>query len=160
MKYMPSSTVENWIQRKNQRTGGTDFDETKWERFNSIRRKLIYELYHQGQGLLLGSDAPQVFNVPGFSIHHELQYMLDAGLTPLEALQIGTLQPAIFFDEEGQYGEIIEDASADFIMTNKNPMEDLARLRHPEGVMVRGRWLSRKDIDQKLADLAERNKGK
>ena len=157
---MPASTIQNWIDRKNQRTSGSDFDKNQWNRFNDIRRKLMYELHHNGAGLLLGSDAPQVFNVPGFSIHHELQYILDAGLTPLEALQIGTLNPAEFFGQEGQYGELIEGASADFILTNGNPLDDLGNLRHPEGVMVRGQWLSRNEIDQKLSDLAERNRSR
>ncbi len=158
MKYMPASTIENWINRKNQITDGSGFDAAKWNRFNEIRRNMIFQLQQDGQGLLLGSDAPQVFNVPGFSIHHELQFMLEAGLTPLEALQAGTLHPATFFGEEGGFGEITEGASADFIMTDKNPLEDLSHLGHPEGVMVRGRWLNKNEINQKLADLAERNK--
>lgn len=158
MKYVPASTIESWINRKNQITDGTQFNAERWNRFNDIRRKLIFKLQQDGQGLLLGSDAPQVFNVPGFSIHHELQYMLEAGLTPLEALQTGTLHPATFFGEEGSFGEIIQGASADFIMTDKNPLKDLAHLSHPEGVMVRGYWLSKDEIGQKLADLAERNK--
>lgn len=160
MKYVPHSTLESWIKRKNQITSGPSFDTQKWERFNDIRRKLIYHLQHHGQGLLLGSDAPQVFNVPGFSIHHELQYMLEAGLSPLEALQTGTINPAVFFGEEGGFGEIIEGSSADFIMTKNNPLDDLTVLLHPEGVMVRGRWLSRGEIDQKLSELAERNKAR
>lgn len=160
MKYMPASTIENWIERKNRITGGPGFDSAKWERFNNIRRSMIYQLHHHGQGLLLGSDAPQVFNVPGFSIHHEMQYMLEAGLTPLEVLQIGTINPAKFFDREGDFGEIIEGASADFILSNGNPLEDLNNLKHPQGVMVRGMWFSREEIDQKLADIAARNEGK
>ncbi|MBY5958448.1 amidohydrolase family protein [Membranicola marinus] len=157
MKYMPASTIKSWTNRKNDITDGSRFNAETWNRFNEIRRELILKLHQDGQGLLLGSDAPQVFNVPGFAIHHELQYMLDAGLTPLEALQIGTINPAVFFGEEGNYGEIIEGASADFIMTDKNPLKDLSNLQHPDGVMVRGRWLSRDEMDKKLADLAARN---
>ncbi len=160
MKYVPQSILESWVKRKNQITSEPAFDAKKWERFNDIRRKLIYQLQHHGHGLLLGSDAPQVFNVPGFSVHHELQYMLEAGLTPLEALQAGTINPAVFFGEQGEFGEIIEGSSADFIMTKKNPLEDLSILQHPEGVMVRGQWLNREEIDQKLGQMAERNKEK
>ncbi len=160
MKYMPVSTINNWVERKNQMTTAPGFDEEKWERFNDIRRQMIYQLQHEGHGLLLGSDAPQVFNVPGFSIHHEMQYMLEAGLTPLEILQTGTIHPAQYFDQEGEFGEIITGASADFILTADNPLENLKHLEQPKGVMVRGKWLSREAIDQKLADLAERNKNR
>lgn len=157
MKYMPSSTIDNWVKRKNQLTSGKDFDRAKWLRFNDLRRKLIYQLHHKGHGLLLGSDAPQVFNVPGFSIHHEMQYMLEAGLTPLEVLQTGTIQPAIYFNEEGNFGEILPGASADIILTNGNPLEDLSHLQNPDGIMVRGEWLSKEIIEEKLEDLAKRN---
>ena len=159
MKYMPADMVENWVQRKKQIVAGPGFDSVKWEKYNEIRRSMIYQLQHEGQGLLLGSDAPQVFNVPGFSIHHEMQYMLEAGLTPLEILQTGTLNTAIFYEREGDFGEIVEEASADFILSKGNPLEDLKNLQQPDGVMVRGTWLDRTEIDQKLADLAARNKG-
>src|SRR5690554_666049 len=160
MKYMPASTIQSWIERKNQLTSNPGFDSDTWNTFNDIRRDMIHQLQHNGQGLLLGSDAPQVFNVPGFSIHHEMQYMLEAGLTPLEVLQTGTINTAIFFEQEGEFGEIIEDASADFILSNGNPLEDLGHLKDPEGVMVRGRWLSKEEIDEKLSDLASRNENR
>lgn len=157
MKYMPASTIESWVNRKNQLTEGPGFESEKWNTFNDIRRQMIYQLQHNGQGLLLGSDAPQVFNVPGFSIHHEIQYMLEAGLTPLEVLQTGTINTARYFDQEGEFGEIIENASADFLLSEGNPLEDLGHLENPDGVMVRGRWLSREEIDEQLSDLARRN---
>jgi imidazolonepropionase-like amidohydrolase len=154
MKYMNPETLQSWIASKNNLTTGEQYDPEQWQRFNKIRHQLIKALHDQGQGLLLGSDAPQVFNVPGFSIHHELQGLLDAGLTPLEALQIGTLQPATFFN--GNFGEVKKGKSADLILVNKNPLEDLGNLRHPAGVMVRGTWLDGKTINEKLAAIAEK----
>lgn len=153
MKYMPKSTIDKWISSKKDLTAG-DFNEDQWEAFNQIRRKLIYELQQHGHGLLLGSDAPQVFNVPGFSIHHELDAMIRAGLSPLEAIQSGTLNPALFFDREGDFGEVTEGVSADFLLLNANPLEDMKALKMPAGVMVRGTWLSRGDIDERLERIA------
>ena len=155
MKYMPASTIENWVSSKQNLVGDDSYTAAQWKEFNNIRLKLIQELHRNGHGLLLGSDAPQVFNVPGFSIHHELQGMLDAGLGPLEAIQIGTLNPARYFGMEGEFGEIITGASADLLLLNANPLEDLDNLQELEGVMVRGRWLSREDIDNRLAEIAE-----
>jgi imidazolonepropionase-like amidohydrolase len=155
MKYMPASTIEDWVSSKQNLVGTDAYSAEQWKEFNAIRLKLIQELHRNGHGLLLGSDAPQVFNVPGFSIHHELQGMLDAGLSPLEAIQIGTLNPAKYFGMEGEFGEVITGASADLLLLNANPLEDLDNLQEPEGVMVRGRWLSREDIDNRLAEIAE-----
>ena len=158
MKYMPASTLESWVNSKTGLITDENYRAEQWEKFNEIRRQLIYQLHQNGHGLLLGSDAPQVFNVPGFSIHHELQGMLDAGLSPAEAIRIGTLNPAVFFGREGDFGEVAEGASADLILLPASPLEDLKILKEHEGVMVRGRWLSRDRIEQRLAEIAENAK--
>ena len=156
MQYMPVSTLENWKRRKEQSTGkGSGFSAQQWEDFISLRRQLIKALQEEGQGLLLGSDAPQLFNVPGFSIHHEMAGMLRAGLSPLEILQSGTLNPAIFYEMGDEFGEIKEGLSADFFLVSGNPLEDLANLRKVEGVMVKGTWISKADIEKKLNSIAE-----
>ncbi len=155
MQYMPASTLANWKRRKEQSTGeGSGFSEAQWEEFIGIRRELIKALQEDGQGLLLGSDAPQLFNVPGFSIHHEIAGMQRAGLSPLQILQSGTINPAVFFGMEDEFGEIKTGLTADFFLVSGNPLEDLENLRNVEGVMVRGSWISKADIDNKLEAIA------
>jgi len=160
MKYMAKTTLDNWKNRKSQYTDTEDFSESQWEQFNEIRRELIYKLQKEGHGMLLGSDAPQLFNVPGFSIHHEIEGMEKAGLTPLEIIKSGTINPAIYFGEEHNYGEVKEGLSADLILLNDNPLSDLKALKNISGVMVRGQWLSKETIDKKLEDIAARNANK
>ena len=155
MKYMWKSTLDQWVESKASLTGDESYSAEQWQAFNSIRQKLILELHRGGQGLVLGSDAPQVFNVPGFSIHHELQSMLDAGLTPLEALQTGTLNAALYFDQEGNWGEVKTGFVADLVLLDKNPLKNMNNLKNPAGVMVRGRWISRDFIQKELAKIAE-----
>jgi len=155
MQYMPKSTIENWVKGKKGLVSSDRYDPERWVRFDQIRKKLLFALQQDGHGILLGSDAPQIFNVPGFSIHHEIKGMLNAGITPLQALQAGTINPAKFFDMEGQFGEIIEGASADFILLKANPLDNMEALRSNDGVMVRGRWLSRGEIDAQLAKIAK-----
>ncbi|MEM1134694.1 MAG: amidohydrolase family protein [Bacteroidota bacterium] len=155
MKYMPKTTLENWIKSKENLISDPEYSTEKWNAFNTLRLKIIYNLQKKGHGLLLGSDAPQVFNVPGFSIHHELAGMLAAGLSPLEAIQIGTINPATFLNKTGEFGEIIKGASADCILVANNPLEDLQALRAINGVMVRGKWLSKKFIDNKLEEISK-----
>ena len=158
MQYMPKSTVEQWVNSKKGLVTDPDYSVEKWQRFNTIRQTLIKALQDNGYGLVLGSDAPQVFNVPGFSIHHEMQGMIDAGLSPLEVIQSGTVNAARFFEMEGQFGEVAKGASADLLLLESNPLDDLANLRNPTGVMVRGRWLDREVINKRLAEIAERAK--
>ncbi|WP_297792036.1 amidohydrolase family protein, partial [uncultured Eudoraea sp.] len=156
MQYMPVSTLENWRKRKEASTGpDSNFDKKQWEMFIAIRRKLIYALNKDGQGLLLGSDAPQLFNVPGFSIHHEIKGMLASGLTPIEIIKTGTINPARFFDMEAVFGQLKEGMTADILLVNSNPVENISALKDLSGVMVRGVWLSKEAIDQKLQLIAQ-----
>jgi len=156
MKYMPVSTLADWKRRKDESTSpDTGFNEEQWNKFTAIRRELIYKLQHHGHGLLLGSDAPQLFNVPGFSIHRETEGMVMAGLTPLEILQSGTQNPALFFGMEDIFGAIKEGLDADLVLLNSNPLLDISALKDISGVMVRGKWLSKEFIDEKLKDIAK-----
>ncbi len=156
MKYMPVSTLENWKQRKNQYTiENPNFNEEQWQQFNVIRRQLIKRLQENGHGILLGSDAPQLFNVPGFSIHHEIQGMIGAGLSPLEILQSGTINPATYVDMESVFGQVKEGFIADLVLLDANPLDDIKALKQISGVMIKGTWISKATIDEKLAKIAD-----
>ncbi|MDP6377343.1 MAG: amidohydrolase family protein [Pseudomonadales bacterium] len=106
-----------------------------------MRRNLLRSLHAAGVGILLGSDSPQIFNVPGFSIHRALQSMVEAGLTPYEALVTGTVNPARFFDQEQAFGSLQPGTEADTVLLNSNPLDDISNTRDIRGVMVTGRWL-------------------
>ena len=155
MRYMPVATLESWKQRKNQYTfDNPNFNEKQWQQFNVIRRQLIKRLQEKGHGILLGSDAPQLFNVPGFSIHHEISGMITAGLSPLEILQSGTINPALYAGQENVFGQVKEGFSADLVLLAANPLEDITALKQITGVLVRGHWLSKDTIDKKLVIIA------
>ena len=155
MKYMPEATLENWRERKIQATGpDSGFDADMWNNFIDIRREMIKAVQDEGQGLLLGSDAPQVFNVPGFSIHHEIDYMEKAGLSPLEIIQSGTINVAEYMGMSDTFGEIKTGLSADAILLRNNPLEDLDALKELNGVFMKGQWISREMIDKELEKIA------
>ena len=155
MQYMPKTTLENWRNTKNSYMEDESFTEAQWQQFDAIRRQLIKKLQANGHGILLGSDAPQLFNVPGFSIHHEMASMERAGMTPLEVIQSGTVNPAVFFNAEDDYGQVKEGFWADLILLNGNPLESLSALQQNEGVIVRGRYLSTEIIQEKLNEIAQ-----
>ena len=106
-----------------------------------------------GVGLLLGSDAPQVFDVPGFSTHQELQYLVDAGLTPYEALKTGTMNVGVFYQKPNEMGVIKEGAYGDVVLVNANPLENIANTQKIEGVLVGNRWMNRAALDDMLKKL-------
>ncbi|HEY8520700.1 MAG TPA: amidohydrolase family protein [Gammaproteobacteria bacterium] len=156
MAYVSPQTREQWAAAKRQLMSSPGYSAEKARQLVQVRRELLKALHDAGAGLLLGSDAPQVFNVPGFSLHHELVAMVEAGLTPYEALRMGTVNPAVFFEAEDEFGTIREGLAADLILVSGNPLEDVRALSRIEGVMVRGRWLDRESIDQRLEGIAAR----
>jgi imidazolonepropionase-like amidohydrolase len=154
MKYMPADTVARWHRAKRELLDDANYHPATAARAIAIRQKLILELHRNGAGLLLGSDSPQIFNVPGFAIHRELEYLVDAGLTPFEALQTGTANPAKFFGKSGEFGVVQTGAEADLILLDANPLDDISNTRRIHGVMIRGRWLPRNELDELLDGLA------
>jgi imidazolonepropionase-like amidohydrolase len=121
--------------------------------FIALRRKLIYECNKNGVGLLLGSDAPQVFDVPGFSVHHELQYLVDAGLTPYDALRTGTVNVGVFLDRPNDMGIIKAGSVSDLVLLNGNPLNDIHQTKNIEGVMLGNKWLPKDYIESALKKL-------
>jgi imidazolonepropionase-like amidohydrolase len=155
MKYVSAPQLAKWIERKEQFLDSTDVTADMRRRFLSLRRKLLIALYRGGVPILLGSDAPQVWNVPGFSIHRELQRMVDAGLTPYQALELGTRNVAAFFATQDRTGIVEVGKRADLVLLEENPLSDITRTSHVAGVMLGGRWLSRAEIDRRLATYVE-----
>lgn len=154
MKYMPKATLENWRRVKNQYMEDPAWDAEQWKTFDAIRLELIRRLSTEGYGLLLGSDAPQLFNVPGFSLKHEIAGMRRAGLSPIEILRMGTIYPARFFGQDGVWGSLDTGKEADILLLSTNPLEDPGALDSLEGIMVRGAWFSREDLDRRLLEIA------
>jgi imidazolonepropionase-like amidohydrolase len=156
LAYVSPQTREQWANAKRNVTSAPGYDADRALALVDVRRELIKALHDAGAGLLLGSDAPQIFNVPGFSLHRELEAIVAAGLTPYEALRTGTANPAVFFDATDEFGTIREGLVADLMLVSGNPLADVAALAHPEGVMVRGRWLDRATLDAGLEEIAAR----
>ena len=151
-KYMDKKVVNQWIDTKKNLMDNAQYDANKIEDFIKLRRKLIYECQQSGVGLLLGCDAPQIFNVPGFSTHNELKYLVDAGLTPYQALRTGTVNVAKYLNLS-EVGTIKPGAIADLVLINGNPLTDITNTKKVEGVMMRGKWLSKNEIEAGLKKL-------
>jgi hypothetical protein len=156
MRFMPQSVVKQWLASREKLVQTAGVTAGRAERFIALRRTLIRELHEGGVPLLLGSDAPQVFNVPGDSALEELRVYVEIGLTPAEALATGTSNVARFFGAGERFGQVREGFDADLLLLDANPLEDVSAVRRIAGIMVRGRWLSRKERDAMLERLARR----
>ena len=153
MIYLGAGLRNSWVKSVEQARNGVST--AQQENFILTRRRLVYELQQAGAGLLLGSDAPQIMNVPGFSTHEELRLLVLAGLTPLQALQTGTINPAQFFGYSDR-GRIAAGQMADLVLLQSNPLEDILATRNIQGVMRGGRWYSKEQLEKMLAGVANR----
>lgn len=122
-----------------------------------VDARVVRALQAAGAPLLLGTDTPNPFVFPGFSIHGELRTLVEAGLSPFDALRAGTVNAAAFLGEAGVFGTVRVGARADLLLLEGNPLKDLTTLRAPVGVMVRGNWLPRHRLVARLAEIEARN---
>jgi imidazolonepropionase-like amidohydrolase len=155
MRYMPAATVERWVSAKQRQLDERGFDARIGARAIAIRRSIILALHEAGARLLLGSDAPQVFNVPGFSLYRELAFLVEAGLTPYEALQTGTSAAAEFLGTNAGFVAIGRDA--DLVLLDANPLTDISNTRRVHGVMLRGAWHSSTQLEQRLLPYRQKS---
>jgi cytosine/adenosine deaminase-related metal-dependent hydrolase len=121
----------------------------------AAQEKMLVALNESGAHLMSGSDAPSSLIVPGFSLHDELETMVDLGLSPYEALRTSTYNPALYLGELEEVGTIEEGKRADVVLLEANPLEDIDNTRQIAGTMVRGRWFDRADLDLMLDRVAE-----
>jgi imidazolonepropionase-like amidohydrolase len=141
VKHAQPNEIAAWSKTKEGLAAGVPAADR--QRFVDTRRRLIRALHAGGVPFLLGSDAPQMWNIPGYSVHRELQALVAAGLTPYQALQSGTVNVARFYRRENTAGTIAAGKTADLFLITGNPLENINRTMDIVGVMVRGRYLPR-----------------
>lgn len=155
MVYMAPETRRNWENSKRTLQANPQYNAAKMTDFIQLRRRLILACQRQGVGLLLGCDAPQIYNVPGFSTHQELEYLVAAGLTPYEALRTGTVNVAAYLNQAGRSGVVRVGAAADLILLTGNPLQDITQTQSLAGVLLGGRWLPKAYLQAELRKIAK-----
>ncbi len=154
--YLPEDAKEQWLvlseQRKDLFAGDPDGAESRAAYLEWIKRVVAY-LADDGM-LMAGTDTPIFFLTPGFSLHKELEYLVDSGLTPMQALESATLTPARYFGLEQTMGSISPGMNADLVLLNADPLEDISNTQTIDTVIRGGRVYDRDALDQMLAGAA------
>lgn len=152
LQYVPAKTVESWSKMYNDRLQQIPREAAK--NITANRTRILGALHEGGVRILMGTDAPQQFSVPGFSLHRELLRMRDAGMSPYEVLKSGTVNVGEYFAKQDAFGTIARGQRADLVLLEANPLTDIRNIERIAGVMVRGRWLSRTELDAGLTKIA------
>lgn len=151
LKYVPANAVESWSKMYKDRDPKLPEDAKK--NFIANRTRILAALHKGGVKILMGTDAPQQFSVPGFSLHRELLRMRDAGMSNYEILKSGTVNVGEYFKSQDDFGTIEPGKRADLVLLLANPLDKIENVSKIDGVMVRGRWFSRADMDARLEKI-------
>ena len=153
MSYVSPLVVASWDPSQDFRSKDmTAADYALLRRGDARRAQLVKQLHDAGARLLLGTDFPNPFVVPGFAIHEELSRLVAAGLTPYEAIRAGTADAAEYLGDD--FGLVAAGRRADLILIEGNPLEDVKNVARRSGVMARGAWHPESELRERLDALA------
>lgn len=150
LKYLPLKELEFYEQRdKFVRTAmGYPYEE-----INRLNQKMVLDMQRSGVGLLAGSDCGETGIIHGFSLHEELESLVNAGLSPLEALQTATINPALFLEATDSLGSISKGKLADLVILDDNPLSDITNTQKISGVITNGRYFNKAELDSLLLSV-------
>src|SRR3984885_9856031 len=152
LKYAPVRTRTSWDPAAvdGKRTP-EDFDYMKKEFQKDL--EVVGAMQKSGVGILAGTDAGNPFCFPGFSLHDELGFLVQAGLSPMQALQTATINPARFLGQEKDLGTVETGKLADLVLLDANPLDEIGNTKKIAAVVSDGKLFSRAALDEMLAQV-------
>ncbi|HEX8556594.1 MAG TPA: amidohydrolase family protein [Pyrinomonadaceae bacterium] len=156
LRYVPSKMREGFARQKAGIKAGEE-PEAERRRYLELRDRAVKALHDAGARLLVGPDSPQLFLVPGFATHREMAAMGEAGLSPYAVLEAATRNAAEYLGAPGEFGTVEVGKRADLVLLDANPLQAVANASRVAGVMARGRWLARAELDRMLEEIAAAN---
>ena len=157
VKFLPGYLMEGWSPRENAFARGfTNEDYAASKQTFELKKSLLGDMQKAGVKLLAGTDYPNPYCFPGFSLHDELQLMVEGGLTPVQALKTATVNPAAYLQKEADYGSIKPGQYASLLLLDANPLANIANTRKIHAVMLKGKYFPAGTLRQMLQQAEER----
>lgn len=122
--------------------------------FEKFQRPFTKVFHDRGGQLMTGTDSLMPRLVPGFTVHQELQEFVQVGMTPFEALRASTTVPFEYLGEAREAGTVEVGKRTDLLLVEGNPLEDVSAASRIAGVMMRGRWIGRGEIDRRMQEIS------
>jgi hypothetical protein len=151
---VPPRAVIGWIDRLSSfRKTRNEEDMTVQRRSYELEIQVVRMMHSAGVHFMTGTDA-ETFFPAGFGLHTELALLVEAGFSPLEALQAATLNPAIYFHKRAEFGTVEVGKVADLVFLEGNPLQDIHNTQQVAAVVTAGRYLDREKIHRLLSEAA------
>jgi imidazolonepropionase-like amidohydrolase len=154
LQFVPRTIAAKWKQvrlTQDKLSGASDFE---------LREKLLAQSMHvvaqmesSGVPILAGTDSAAPYVIPGFALHEELALLVKAGLSPVQALEAATKNPADFLGKSDSQGTIEAGKNADLLLLDSDPLEDIRNTRRIRAVILGGRLLDRSTLDKFLSSV-------
>ncbi|WP_339657625.1 amidohydrolase family protein [uncultured Maribacter sp.] len=153
LAYIPEFIRERWnpvndFRFKNNKTEYFEIGRKKFQ----LQLSFIKALEKAGVKMIVGTDYPNPYCFPGFSLHDEMQLMVKAGLTNAATLKCATYNPALFMGKEDEFGTVEVGKKASLILLDGNPLENITNTERISSVFLRGRYLDRNKLDELLEE--------
>lgn len=155
LKYVPGFVQSFWPEVR-ESTRGADLESER--ALCRLRAAQVGRLARSGVPLLAGTDAGWPWVIWGFSVHEELKLLVEAGLTPLQALKAATLIPARYLGAMDSLGTVATGKLADLVVLDGDPLEDIENTRRIRAVVADGRLYRRADLDRLLVEVEASNR--
>jgi len=154
LKYMPSSFRARWNPESDVRfKTHTAEDWANAKRLYAKYLEITGEARRAGVEILAGTDVSNPFCFPGFSLHDELVLLVKAGLTPMEALQAATRNPAKYLGQLDSLGTVEKGKIADLVLLDANPLVEISNTQKINAVVVGGKLVPKSQLDEMLANV-------
>lgn len=144
--YLPNDIEQSW------RTAMSNIEDaapnTDRARYSKWALDMTGKAHKAGVPIMAGTDTPIGFLTPGLSLHRELELFVEAGLSPLEALESATTEPARYFSMENELGQIADGMIADLLILNANPLESISNTRTIDSVIKDGNLFDKKGLEE------------
>jgi imidazolonepropionase-like amidohydrolase len=155
-KYIPLQVLANWQKgAKDRDKGATPLEFSLRSSFMEASLRIVGKMKAAGVPIMAGTDTTAPFVFPGSSLHEELALLVQAGLTPMQALQAATNLPAEFLGKLQTQGTIEQGKIADLVLLDSNPLDDIHNTRRIRAVILRGKLLDRSFLDEVLTKEEE-----
>jgi imidazolonepropionase-like amidohydrolase len=155
LKYVKPSWKNRWL---NMTKDAVKTPSGEWSKRREIIRKekaLVGKMQKAGVGILAGTDDANPYSFVGFGLHDELVMLVEAGLTPMQALQAATLNPAKFFNKLDALGTIEKGKLADLVLLDASPLENIRNTQRINAVVANGRYFPKEALQQILAEVED-----
>ncbi len=154
LKYVRREMTDSWKNQDDFRLKNrTAESSARYKMLFQKKLELVLAMHRAGVKILAATDALVWYVFPGFSLHDELELFVKAGLTPMEALQTATRNPAIYLGLVDMVGTVEEGKKADLVLLEANPLENISNTKRINAVVVNGRLIPKVSLEKMLKDV-------